>query len=117
MGQNIPDTLRDLLLWIDAAGNNESRNAALFVEQSGFLKRNIILKRRGNHFADASKMIFSLKYPRCCRKISEISKNALFAFLLFHLFKHGSCIPRFSYSRVRLCPSSRHHRSRTSMRP
>jgi len=34
--KNIPDTLHDRLRWIDAAGNNESRNAALFVEQSGF---------------------------------------------------------------------------------
>ena len=93
-------------------------------------KRNIILKRPDDHFADASKMIFSRKYPRYCRKISEISKKALFTFLPlnclftfkspFYLkidFKHGSCIPIFSYSRVHLCPSSRHHRSRTSMRP
>ena len=36
VGQNIPDTFHDVLRWIDAAGNNESRNAALFVEQSGF---------------------------------------------------------------------------------
>ena len=31
MGQNIPDTSHDRLRWIDAAGNNGSRNAALFV--------------------------------------------------------------------------------------
>ena len=86
MGQNIPDTLHDRLRWIDTAGNNESRNAALFVEQSGFLKRNIILKRQGDHFADASKMIFSRKYPRYCGKISEISKKALYAFLPFCLY-------------------------------
>lgn len=94
------------------------------------LKRNVILKRTDDHFADASKMIFSRKYPRYCREISEISKKALLTFLPlnclftfkspFYLkidFKHGSCIPIFSYSRVRLCPSSRHRRSRTSMRP
>lgn len=94
------------------------------------LKRNIILKRPDDHFADVSKMIFNRKYPRYCREISEISKKALLTFLPlnclftfkspFYLkidFKHGSCIPIFSYSRVRLCPSSRHRRSRTSMRP
>ena len=36
-GQNISDTLHDRLrTMVGAAGNNESRNAALFVEQSGF---------------------------------------------------------------------------------
>lgn len=39
------------------------------------LKRNIIQKRPDDHFADASKMIFSRKYPRYCRKISEIIKS------------------------------------------
>ena len=41
MGQNIPDTLRDGLRRIDTAGNNGSRNAALFVEQSGFLNETL----------------------------------------------------------------------------
>ena len=76
MGQNIPDTLHDALRTVvGEAENNGIRNAALFVKQNGFLKRNIILKRQGDHFADASKMIFSRKYPRYCREISEISKN------------------------------------------
>ena len=68
------------------------------------LKQNIILKRKGDHFADASKMIFSRKYPKYCRKISEISKKALYAFLPFYFyiaflpfylfaFRHDSCIP------------------------
>lgn len=35
MGQNISDTSHDRLRWIDATENNGSRNAALFVEQSG----------------------------------------------------------------------------------
>ena len=39
------------------------------------LKRNIILKRQEDHFADASKMIFSRKYLGYCRKISEICKS------------------------------------------
>ena len=39
------------------------------------LKRNIILKRQEYHFADASKMIVSRKYPRYCIEISEISKS------------------------------------------
>lgn len=129
--KNIPDTLHGRLRnVVGAAGKQWKPQCCTLRGAKRLLKRNIILKRTEDHFADASKMIFSRKYPRYCRKISEISKKALFTFLPlnclftfkspFYLkidFKHGSCIPIFSYSRVHLCPSSRHHRSRTSMRP
>ena len=130
--KNIPDTLHGRLRTVvGAAGKQWKPQCCTLRGAKRLLKRNIILKRPDDHFADVSKMIFSRKYLGYCREISEISKKALFTFLLFYLFtfkspfyfftflpfKHGSCIPIFSYSRVHLCPSSRHHRSRTSMRP
>ena len=64
MGQNIPDTLHDRLRWIDAAGNKWKPQCSTLRGAKRLLKRNIILKRQEDHFADASKMIFSRKISR-----------------------------------------------------